>query len=129
MSKIKLRENLMKLVFQYITTKNSECDLDILELNNLTNEEKENLSNLFKNIVNKYDEIINLIEKNLINYKLERVCKTDLAILVVAIYELKFLNEDVKIVVNEAVELAKKYSQDNSYKFVNGLLAKVNNAV
>ncbi len=129
MSKIKLRENLMKLVFQYITTKNSECDLDILELNNLTNEEKENLLNLFKNIVNKYDEIINLIEKNLINYKLERVCKTDLAILVVAIYELKFLNEDVKIVVNEAVELAKKYSQDNSYKFVNGLLAKVNNAV
>ncbi len=129
MSKIKLRENLMKLVFQYITTKNSECDLDILELNNLTDEEKENLLNLFKNIVNKYDEIINLIEKNLINYKLERVCKTDLAILVVAIYELKFLNEDVKIVVNEAVELAKKYSQDNSYKFVNGLLAKVNNAV
>lgn len=129
MSKIKLRENLMKLVFQYITTKNSECDLDILELYNLTNEEKENLLNLFKNIVNKYDEIINLIEKNLINYKLERVCKTDLAILVVAIYELKFLNEDVKIVVNEAVELAKKYSQDNSYKFVNGLLAKVNNAV
>lgn len=129
MSKIKLRENLMKLVFQYITTKNSECDLDILELNNLTDEEKENLLNLFKSIVNKYDEIINLIEKNLINYKLERVCKTDLAILVVAIYELKFLNEDVKIVVNEAVELAKKYSQDNSYKFVNGLLAKVNNAV
>lgn len=129
MSKIKLRENLMKLVFQYIATKNSECDLDILELNNLTDEEKENLLNLFKNIVNKYDEIINLIEKNLINYKLERVCKTDLAILVVAIYELKFLNEDVKIVVNEAVELAKKYSQDNSYKFVNGLLAKVNNAV
>ncbi len=129
MSRIKLRENLMKLVFQYITTKNSECDLDILELNNLTDEEKENLLNLFKNIVNKYDEIINLIEKNLINYKLERVCKTDLAILVVAIYELKFLNEDVKIVVNEAVELAKKYSQDNSYKFVNGLLAKVNNAV
>ena len=68
-------------------------------------------------------------EKNLINYKLDRICKTDLAILIVAIYELNYLKEPIKVVVNEAVELAKKYSLDNSYKFVNGLLAKVNNAV
>ena len=129
MSKIKLRENLMKLVFQYGVTKDKECNLEVLDLENLTEEEKEELVKKFDDVVLNYDSIVAIISDNLVNYKLDRICKTDLAILVVAIYELKYLNEPVKIVVNEAVELAKKYSQDNSYKFVNGLLAKVNNAV
>ena len=129
MSKIKLRENLMKLVFQYGVTKDKECNLEVLDLENLTEEEKEELVKKFDDVVLNYDSIVAIISDNLVNYRLDRICKTDLAILVVAIYELKYLNEPVKIVVNEAVELAKKYSQDNSYKFVNGLLAKVNNAV
>lgn len=129
MSRIKLRENLMKLVYDYSMTKTKECDYEVLDLESLTEEEKVELTENFNKIVDNYENIVSIIEKNLINYKLERVCKTDLAILIVAIYELNYLKEPVKVVVNEAVELAKKYSLDNSYKFVNGLLAKVNNAV
>lgn len=129
MSRIKLRENLMKLVYDYSMTKTRECDFEVLDLESLTEEEKTELTENFNKIVDNYDDIVLTIEKNLINYKLDRICKTDLAILIVAIYELNYLKEPIKVVVNEAVELAKKYSLDNSYKFVNGLLAKVNNAV
>lgn len=129
MSRIKLRENLMKLVYDYSMTKTRECDFEVLDLESLTEEEKTGLTDNFNKIVDNYDDIVSTIEKNLINYKLDRICKTDLAILIVAIYELNYLKEPIKVVVNEAVELAKKYSLDNSYKFVNGLLAKVNNAV
>ena len=129
MSRIKLRENLMKLVYDYSMTKTRECDFEVLDLESLTEEEKTELTDNFNKIIDNYDDIVSTIEKNLINYKLDRVCKTDLAILIVAIYELNYLKEPIKVVVNEAVELAKKYSLDNSYKFVNGLLAKVNNAV
>ena len=53
-------------------------------------------------------------------------CEVDLAILVLAVYELKFAGEVVPtIVINEAVELSKKYSTDKSYSFINGVLAKV----
>ncbi len=129
MSRIKLRENLMKLVYDYSMTKTRECDFEVLDLESLTEEEKTELTDNFNKIIDNYDDIVSTIEKNLINYKLDRICKTDLAILIVAIYELNYLKEPIKVVVNEAVELAKKYSLDNSYKFVNGLLAKVNNAV
>lgn len=129
MSRIKLRENLMKLVYDYSMTKTRECDFEVLDLESLTEEEKTELTDNFNKIIDNYNDIVSTIEKNLINYKLDRICKTDLAILIVAIYELNYLKEPIKVVVNEAVELAKKYSLDNSYKFVNGLLAKVNNAV
>lgn len=129
MSRIKLRENLMKLVYEFNMTKNSNIDTEVLDLDELTEEEVGELTESFNKIVANFNDIVTLVDNNLVNYKLERVCKTDLAILIVAIYELKYLKEPVKIVVNEAVELAKKYSLDNSYKFVNGLLAKVNNAI
>ena len=52
-----------------------------------------------------------------------------MAILVLAVYELKFAEGKIQpsIVINEAVELSKKYSTEKSYSFVNGVLAKVIN--
>lgn len=123
MSRILARENLMQLVFEYNFVKDNTDELYLED--KLTDEDKEYVLTNLSEIKNHYDEIVNIISNNLVNYKLERVCKTDLAILVVAIYEIKYLNSPCKVVVNEAVELAKKYSNENSFKFVNGLLAKV----
>ena len=58
------------------------------------------------------------------NYTTERLFKSDLAILIYSVYELKFTDEENKIVINEAVELAKKYGQDESSGFINGVLAR-----
>ena len=73
-----------------------------------------------------YDEIMNILKVNSVNYDIERVYKIDLAILVLAVYELKFSEEkNANIIINEAVELSKKYSTEKSYSFINGVLAKV----
>lgn len=66
------------------------------------------------------------IEKNLkSDWKIDRISKIDLSILRLAIYEITYKEVPFKVAINEAVELAKKYGEDTSKKFVNGILASV----
>lgn len=58
-------------------------------------------------------------------WKMERISKVDLAILRLAIYEIKYKKLPYKVAINEAVELAKKYGEDSSQNFVNGILASI----
>ena len=58
-------------------------------------------------------------------WTIDRISKIDLAILKIAIYELVFTKLPYKVVINEAVELAKKYGEDSSKSFVNGILASI----
>jgi len=127
MSRIGARENLMQLVFGLNFKDVLEESEDLYLNKNLTEEDKEYIFSSLNGIKNNYNDIISLIEDNLVKYNLDRICKTDLAILIVSIYEIKYLNMPYKVVINEAVELAKKYSTENSYKFVNGLLARLVN--
>ncbi|MBE5745864.1 MAG: transcription antitermination factor NusB [Clostridiales bacterium] len=127
MSRIGARENLMQLVFGLNFKDVLEESEDLYLNKNLTEEDKEYIFSSLNGIKNNYNDIISLIEDNLVKYNLDRICKTDLAILIVSIYEIKYLNMPNKVVINEAVELAKKYSTENSYKFVNGLLARLVN--
>lgn len=70
-------------------------------------------------------ELEEIIKKNLKGISIERVYKIDLALIFLALTEIKFLNTPYKVVINETVELAKKYSTDKSAKFVNGFLANL----
>ena len=93
----------------------------------LTDDDKEYISTTTKEVAEKYDELLKIIESNLKNYTLNRIYKTDLAILVLATYELINHKEiSSSVVINEAVELSKKYGSDKSYSFVNGVLAEIN---
>ena len=66
------------------------------------------------------------IEKNLKeDWKLSRISKMDLSILELAIYEIEFSEVPYKVAINEAVELSKKYGEDKSKNFVNGILASI----
>ena len=72
------------------------------------------------------DEIVSLIEKNLkADWEINRVSKIDLSLLELAIYEIKYTDIPYKVAINEVVELAKKYGEDSSKTFVNGILASV----
>ena len=72
------------------------------------------------------EQIDKLIEKNLkSDWKIERISKMDLSILRLAIYEINYKELPYKVAINEAVELAKKYGEDTSKKFVNGVLASI----
>lgn len=82
-------------------------------------------SQLF-NLIDNIEKIDNIIKEKSIGWSIERLDKVDLAILRLAIYELIF-EEDIpnKVVINEAIELAKEYSSEKSYKFINGILGNI----
>lgn len=96
----------------------------------LNNQEDTIETEFSKKIIDTYsynkEEINSLISNNLKGYSLERVYKIDLAIIIVAIIELNYIKENPKeVVINEAVELAKKYSTEKSPRFINGVLADI----
>lgn len=126
MSRKKSREFAFRLVFEKFF---HEPDIDIFENMEdfvLDDNDKEFVNSLIDGINNHYDDIMNIIKENIEGYELDRIYKVDLAILVLAIYELKFENSTPdKVVLNEAIELSKKYSTDKSFSFINGVLAKI----
>ncbi len=72
------------------------------------------------------DEINRQISDHLSSsWTMERVNKVTLAILRSSVYELLFQSEDKKVVIDEAVEIAKKYGEDGSYRFVNAVLDNI----
>lgn len=77
---------------------------------------------LVEKFVGHKEEIYAKILDNL-TVKIDRVFKVDLALLYLAITELDYCETPKKVVVNEVVEYAKKYSTENSFKFINGFLA------
>ena len=83
---------------------------------------KDAILGINKNIV----EIQGLIEKNLkADWKIDRISKIDLSLLKLAIYEIKYKNIPYKVAINESLELAKKYGEETSKNFINGILASV----
>ena len=98
-----------------------------MESNELTDEKaKAYIEEAIFGIEKNKKEIVQLIETNLkSDWRIERISKVNLAILKLAIYELKYTEVPFKVVINEAVELAKKYGEDASKNFVNGVLASV----
>lgn len=73
-----------------------------------------------------HEEVDNIIQKYAKNWDLGRLVKMDKDILRIAIVELLYMKDaPMKVIVDEALELAKKYSTDDSASFINGILAKV----
>ena len=71
-------------------------------------------------------EILEIISKNLAEkWEIGRISKINLALLKLATYEIVYAKLPYKVVINEAVELAKKYGDEASPSFVNGILANI----
>lgn len=88
-------------------------------------EDETYISEKSNKILEKLDEIDGMINQEAKGWTTERMGKIELTILRLAIYEIKF-DEDVPagVAINEAVEIAKKFGQEESAGFVNGVLAK-----
>lgn len=65
------------------------------------------------------------IQSGLVGYGLDRVYKVDLALVYLALTEINYLDTPKQVAINEAIEIAKKYSTDKSPKFLNGVLSSV----
>ena len=130
MNRSEIREQAFKLIYSLEIQKkenlNEQIDL-YLESNNITNKNAiEYIKDAVLAIEENKEEIVKQIEKHLkAEWKIERISKMDLAILKLAVYEIKYKKLPFKVVINEAVELAKKYGEDSSKNFVNGILASI----
>ncbi len=121
-----IREKTMQLVYQMdITGDFDVSNLNLVEESEKIRNEKRALETL-EAVSAHLDEIDSLISSNLEGWTIERICKTDLAILRTAIAEILYMDGiPVSVSINEAVELAKQYGDERSYAFVNSVLAKV----
>lgn len=129
LSRSQARCEAFKIIFQL---NQHMDDVDFL-LDNLMNELPASVTSMpyIKNVVygvmDKYDELTGIISENLKDgWKVERISKVARAVLLLAIYEINYV-EDVpsKVAINEAIELAKKFDMPDSSVFVNGVLAGV----
>ena len=132
MSRSELREHIFRMLFRIEFDNEEEMKeqeklyFDLLEP--VSEKEQEYILNKYKAIVDKLSEIDKVLNELSTGWKTSRMNRVDLTILRLAIYEVKW-DEDVPtaVAINEAVELAKKYSSDSGPSFVNGVLAKVVN--
>lgn len=129
MNRSALRENAFKLIYSSEIQKEfDEEQIEVfLEDHNIENPESiKYIKNCFKGINENIEEIKELVSKNLTDkWTIDRISKIDISILKLAIYEMIYTKVPYKVVINEAVEIAKKYGEDSSKFFINGILASI----
>ena len=92
----------------------------------LTTEQQAQVATIVKGIFKNYTQLEEVLVKYLKNWKLSRLSKIEHTILIMSIYELMYQPETSgKLVINEAIELGKKYSTKDSSGFINGILDSV----
>ena len=121
-----IREKTMQLVYQMdITGDFNVADLSVVE-ESVRAASKKQAAETLTAIQDHHEEIDSLISQNLDNWTLDRIAKTDLAILRTAVAEMLYVDSvPVGVSINEAVNLAKKYGDDRSYAFINSVLGKI----
>ncbi len=125
MTRREAREALFGLIYEVpfhkdeniVDIVDKECETRLLEDPYI----KEGAVGIFEHI----EEIDTLISENAIGWKLERLSRVSHAIMRLGCYEMLYTGLPVKIAINEAVELAKKYDHDQAPSFINGILNSI----
>lgn len=129
MNRTEAREQAFKLLYSMeIQKENTEEQIELyFENNEITDEKtKEYIKDVWAGVEANKEEIKGKISNNLkADWKLERLSKVDVSLLKLAIYEILYKKIPFKVAINEAIELAKKYGEDNSASFINGILASI----
>ena len=123
------REIAFKLIFQSEFNNETDVELSFVSLVedfNLQHEDKDFAHTLWQLYTENAADIQTLIEVNLKGYEISRVYKVDLALLKLAVAEIKYYKQTpTPVVINEILDLSKKYSTENSSKFLNGVLGAI----
>lgn len=132
MTKKKTRENLYLMLFQadfhqeQDLMEQADLFLDSLEGRDATQKAKQALKERFQSVLEHLTEIDEKIEAKSEGWAIKRLPKSDLTVMRLAVFEILY-DEDVPdgVAINEAVELAKLYGGDKSFRYVNGVLASI----
>ncbi|HHZ01897.1 MAG TPA: transcription antitermination factor NusB [Tissierellia bacterium] len=128
MKRKETREEAVKIAYCMDMNKdfNGDYPAEHIEYFQLKDMDAEYLNKTICDLVEHLDIIDEYIRQNTKDWKISRIAKVDLAILRVAISEILYNNTIPKgVSINEAVEISKKYSNEDSHKFINGILGTV----
>jgi N utilization substance protein B len=121
-----LREIACNVLYQVYILESAKLEYDI---NDLIKEQMEIQNDFVYELVNgvttNQKEISSLANKYLVDWEIDRLSKVDKAILSVGIYELKYTKTPSIVAINEAIELANKYSDEKVSKMINACLDKI----
>lgn len=121
-----LREIIMKVIYQVNILKNGNLDYNVADLIKEQLEiQNEFVSETVEGIISNQEEINSLANKYLKNWTIDRLNQVDQAILSIGIYELKYTKTPSIVSINEAIELSKKYSDEDVTKMINGVLDSI----
>ena len=98
---------------------------ELLKEKKIKNKKAEFAKKLLTGVMEHKNEIDKIIKEHLIDWDFERLDKIDKQILRVGVYELKYTDTPFQIVIDEAVKLAKNFSEDKAKSFINGILDRV----
>lgn len=120
-----LREKIMIILYQIEILKRHSVDYNVDEVIQDNIEiDNEFVKDIVYGVVTKQEELDSLANSLMKDWTIERIDKTGASILRMGLYELKYTDTPEIVVINEAVELAKKYSDDNVRKMINAVLDK-----
>lgn len=130
MNRKKSREKAMEILFGMLISKDTREEA----IENFKENYEKEIKEIDFNYINKTiagveeneKELNLLIEESLQNWKIDRISKVNLVILKIALYEMKYVDEiPNKVAINEALDIARKYSDEKSVSFINGVLDKI----
>ena len=129
MNRSAARELAFKMLYeQEIQKELTEKQIEnFIENNEIKDEStKEYIKDIIEGVNKNSKEIINLITINLkTGWEIDRISKISIALLKLAIHEIEYSKIPFKVVINEVVELSKKYAEETSHSFINGVLASI----
>jgi len=128
LTRSELREKCMIILYQndIINKNKNDGNIDEIIKENLEIE-NDFVKEIVYGVVTHFNELDSLCNKYMNDWTIDRIDKTGAAILRIATYELKYTDTPSLVVINEAIELAKKYSDENVRKMINAVLDKIIN--
>lgn len=126
LTRSELREKIMTILYQINVYDNNKIEYDINEvIKGILEIDNDFVKDAVYGVITNQADIDSLINKYMNNWTIDRLGYTDQAILRLATYELNYTSTPPIVVINEAVELAKNYSDDEVKKMINGVLDKI----
>ena len=130
MTRREIRELIFKMVFRVEFHNEDEVPeqlrLFMDTLDSASDKDRDYIERKVQDILTHIEEIDAIIDSSAQNWKTSRMAKVELTLIRLAVYEIRFDEEiPTGVAINEAVELAKAYGEDNSAAFVNGVLARI----
>ena len=127
-SRSELREKIMTILYQYEMYKRTQYDYkieDVIKEN--VNVSSEFVNDIVSGVLDNQEKLDSVANKFLTDWTIDRLDNLGAIILRMGIYEIMFTDTPKIVVINEAIELAKKYSDDNVKKMINAVLDKIIN--